>query len=185
MHNIIYKIHPKNTTRETMLSVATKIAREDGDGYSSRFTLHSGVVYDCEDDAIEAIEGFDNGWYDDHAVLFRDLSTVKKTREIENLEERLTKLREEKRAFEKDSSVSTRSSEFIGCPCCGSKLARTRLRSNTCPLCATDLRSETTLKRLSRYNERIKEVENKILEAKKKQKNSAPVMWLQKIEYHS
>ena len=52
----------------------------------------------------------------------------------------------------------SRTSEFIGCPTCNSKIARTYLTSNYCPVCKHDLRSNTTVLRLQGYQKQMTEL---------------------------
>ena len=41
-------------------------------GYHGQMTFHRDPVYKNRDEAMAAIEKMDRGWYDDHAVRFRD-----------------------------------------------------------------------------------------------------------------
>ena len=184
MHNIFYVKQPRNLTKSDMIRVAVNYSRE-GDGYCSNLTLHENKIYDSRDQAQEAINGFDNGWYDDHAVLFRDLDSVKESREIINIKERLKKTQVAKTEYIRANPVTNRSSEFIGCKNCGSKLSRTHLRANNCPLCGNDLRSPTVLSRIKAYDAKIDKLQSELTAAKLRQKDNADVCWLQKIEYHS
>lgn len=40
--------------------------------YHGNLKFHEKPVYKSREDAEKAIERLDNGWYDDHAVLYRD-----------------------------------------------------------------------------------------------------------------
>lgn len=41
-------------------------------GYHGDLTFHREPVYKNRDDALKAIEKLDKGWYNDHAVRYRD-----------------------------------------------------------------------------------------------------------------
>ena len=41
-------------------------------GYHGNMTFHREPVYKNREEAAAAIEKLDRGWYDDHAVMFRD-----------------------------------------------------------------------------------------------------------------
>lgn len=65
------------------------------------------------------------------------------------------------------------------------------MRSNKCPLCGNDIRSDTTKKRIkAKYDNLLEirkqlELENKKLLTKQaKQINNANIRWLVKVEYH-
>lgn len=46
--------------------------------YHGNITIHKGKVYKNYDEAVAAIQKFDNGWYDDHVVMYYDTSAVGK-----------------------------------------------------------------------------------------------------------
>lgn len=105
------------------------------------------------------------------------------------LQERLRAEHEKRVAYAAAHAVSTFKAEYIGCPACGSKLKRTLLKGNSCPLCHSEMRSKTTMDTLQRYDancaelsKRIKEEERNMQEKMRKQ---AKVMWLIKTEYHT
>jgi transcription initiation factor IIE alpha subunit len=81
--------------------------------------------------------------------------------------------------------VKNQKAAYIGCPNCGSKLNKERLRSEYCPLCNGDLRAVSTLERIESYKKRIADYEAKIKEERLKRKNKAEIKWLVKFEYHS
>lgn len=41
-------------------------------GYHGNLKFHRDIVCKSEEEAIEKIRELDNGWYDDHAVFFKD-----------------------------------------------------------------------------------------------------------------
>lgn len=62
----------------------------------------------------------------------------------------------------KNRITECRTSEYIGCKNCGSKLFRKYLTGNYCPLCKNDLRSATVIERLKKLNERKTEYQNQL-----------------------
>lgn len=135
------------------------------------------------DEAKKYIEEHDKGWYDCLAVKY-----------ISPIQERCAKVEELgkkiKEAYDdyhkKDSAiyVKTRTSEFIGCSDCKSRLAAKYLNTNFCPVCRADLRPETTLKAIaaahSRWQKAQKNKEEYVNKHSKKE-----TRWLVKIEYHT
>ena len=72
----------------------------------------------------------------------------------------------------------------IGCKKCGSSLSKDFLRGDSCPLCRADLRSKTTLDRISAYQKRLEDIQKKIESEKKKQWEKASLKWMVRFEYH-
>lgn len=55
-----------------------------------------------------------------------------------------------------------RTSAFIGCVKCGSKLSRVHLTSNKCPVCHEDLRSTTELNAIDALKKKAKTLQERI-----------------------
>lgn len=190
-HAINYIIVDKNADRAAVIAdICEEVehsAWQEGGIYNGTLKKsnhwHEGTVYDSEEDAREAISRFDNGWYDDHAVLFRDTSALESAA-TKRIAEQIAKTKEKKRDYVEANHVTSRKSTFIGCPHCGSKLSREHLKRDTCPLCGTDLRSETVRSRIEGLDEKRRELESRLVDEKKKLAKKAPVKWLVKYEYH-
>jgi hypothetical protein len=45
---------------------------QESSGYHGNMTFHKEPVYKTRGEALDAISKFDKGWYDDHAVRYRD-----------------------------------------------------------------------------------------------------------------
>lgn len=184
MHNICYREYPESTPKHEIVDKVLKIVSTSGDRYGTdRITFHD-VVCDNYSAAQAYINTKDNGFYDGHAVKYYDFSKVKDNKRVEDLEKKIAETRDKKRAFSDAHSVKSQKAAFIGCPKCGSKLSRERLRGNSCPLCSQDLRAPSTLERLKSYDNRISEYEKQIAQERLKNKKKARVMWLVKFEYH-
>lgn len=189
-HAVEYYDYDVNTDKRVIDSEMNDRAIEDGDYHSGLNKSIRWIDYICEDreKAYEYIESHDKGWYDQLAVKYRVYPKIEPTKALLTLKERLQKEREKRCSYEKAHSISTFKIEYIGCPHCGSKLKRTLLRGNSCPLCNTELRSKTTMETLQRYENNIKHICQQIKEEERKinQKNlkSSKIKWLVKIEYH-
>lgn len=182
-HVVGYLSEKENCNRKLVMSAIVERAERDGDGYDGGVKWHDEVKPLANRDEAEAfIRAKDNGWYDDHAVRYYDYSGAKVTKKIGELQTKARELAEKRAAYEKEHSVRTFKAALISCHKCGSKLAREYLKSDRCPLCYTDLRSDTTLETLKKYEERKKEVLEQI--EKEKQKQTGEVRWLIKYEYH-
>ena len=186
MHNIHYRVEAENVNRSKVMASIQEHARRDGDGYSSKMTWHDNIPpLSSEDAATEFIRTKDNGWYDDHAVRFYDYSKVEKSAKIKQYENKIEELKRARAEYEKAHSVHSFKAQYIGCPKCGSKLNKDCFTGERCPLCHTELRSETTTSKLNWYKEQILKLKVKIEEEQVKSKKKAKVMWLIKYEYHS
>lgn len=189
-HAIMHYEYSVDTDKKSIEAEMNEQARLDGDYHSGLGQSIRWIDKICEDRerAYEFIEAQDKGWYDQLAVKFRVYPKFEPTKTLLNLQDRLKKEREKKEDYEKAHSIAAFKVEYIGCHKCGSKLKRTLLRGNMCPLCGTELRSKTTMETLQRYQDNMKKISQQIKEEerkinKKNEKNSK-IKWLVKIEYH-
>lgn len=194
-HRIQYIVADKNVNKKELLAnICEEVEHEDweeGGSYDpNQLKWHDGRIYDTKEEAHEAIERLDNGWYDDHAVLFRDSESImKKTKRMETLEARIEAEYKKKSAYANDHKITNRKSAFLTCPHCNSKIALAYYRgTHFCPVCGADLYSNTVIIRLDKFDTKIKELQNELeqeeREAAKRAAKKAPVKWLVKYEYH-
>lgn len=187
-HAIEYLRVPRDTDKKKIIAeideYVTRECWQEGGRYSGgHLTWHENDIYDDEQAAVDAIDNFDRGWYDDHAVLFYNTDKLESaaTRKIEK---QITDTQKKRSDYIDAHHVKNRKSAYVGCPKCGSKLSREHLHTDTCPLCREDLRSETVKARIAGYDEKIETLREKLRGEKAKLVKKAPVMWLVKFEYH-
>lgn len=75
MHEIGYLVYRKTqTTPKQILKKLNKFAFDpyETDHYHGNLHFHEKPVYKNAEEARKAIERLDNGWYDDHAVLYKE-----------------------------------------------------------------------------------------------------------------
>jgi len=152
--------------------------------YHGNLKIHDTILCESYEDAVEKINALDRGWYDDHAVQFKDKSQLKPTKQMETLIAKILKCKADRETYLSNHSVRMHKSEMIGCKNCGSKIARNYLRTETCPVCGKDLRAEYIIERLKKYNNDIEQMNNKFKELQKKQTGKCPIKWLVKVEVH-
>ena len=140
--------------------------RESG-GYHGNLTIHKDKVYKDYHEAIEVIKKYNSGWYSDHIVMYYDISAKGRAK--------VTEWEKKRDNFIETHSIHQRSSAYIGCPECGSKLYLGYIKGEKCPLCNTDLRPKSTIEKIKWYDKKTKECRNKNKEK----------CWLAKIEWHS
>lgn len=78
------------------------------------------------------------------------------TKKAEELQRRIKETQDKAEKYARENSIHTHTSEFRGCKKCGSKLATRYIKGENCPLCGNDLRSETVVKTLNGYAEKIR-----------------------------
>lgn len=189
MHNIQYATYAENVNKGAVQREWDQIARVEGrregcSGLGRQIRWYDTIVCDSYEDAKEFIDARDSGCYDQMAVRYRVPS--KPTKETQRLEEGLKQARQKYREMEGALHFSEAKAAFIGCKSCGSKLARTYLKSNYCPLCRNDLRPDSTKAALQRQATKIAELEKKMRIAEKEAaKKNGKLMWLVKVEYHT
>lgn len=192
-HNIDHWVRPENVNKKAFEADINEYVRqhtrgEGGHGLDSsiRWIDH---ICDNREDAMEYIRSHDKGWYDQLAVKYYDYPKLEPTKTMLALQERLRAEQEKRVAYAAAHAVTTFKAEYIGCPECGSKLKRTLLRGNACPLCRAEMRSKTTMETLQRYDANCAELSKKIKEEERKMqgkmRKQAKVMWLIKTEYHT
>lgn len=137
-------------------------------------------VFDSEEDAEEYCNSKSHLWARNYNVMvpFRDTSCAKNTKRIQTLEERKNKEIEKLTEYQKTHSIASFKSKLITCPKCESKINKNYIHNDICPLCRTDLRSDTTKTTLARYKSKIKKLEKEIVQEKAKQKEKLPIHYL-------
>lgn len=186
-HNIYYMTVDELENKNRVMNAIYERANREGDGYEpGQMHWHPEVpILEDRDAAEKWIEAHDKGWYDDHAVRYYSYSSATRTKKIDELQEKAKETQAKLGEYTRKHSVRTFKAEFVGCQSCGSKLARTFLRSELCPVCHTDLRSKTTLDTIEKYQSKIDSFWKQVEDEKKKQKSKRKVMWLIKYEFHS
>ena len=75
MHQIGYLTYRKtNTTPKKILNELDQFAYDPHEtlGYHMNMVFHERPIYKNKEEAYRAIERLDRGFYDDHAVVYRD-----------------------------------------------------------------------------------------------------------------
>lgn len=73
-HAIRYLTYHCSTSEAAILKDINRFAydSEETSGYHGNLHFHRDIVCANEEEAMEKIKTLDKGWYDDHAVFFRD-----------------------------------------------------------------------------------------------------------------
>lgn len=189
-HNINYSIYSISVKEKTINEEINEYVKkatweEGGHGLLNPIRFIHQVLPDYES-AKEFIEKQDKGWYDNLAVMFKQLPKNKTSKKLDTLKEKLNETVKTHNELDKMVIVSTFKAEYIGCKHCGSKLNKNYLKTNYCPLCHNDMRSETVLKKINILKEKITNIRKEIkLEEQKLNEKYGECKWLVKFEYHT
>lgn len=192
-HIIDYDVYSEKVSKSDVQEKWDKIAYgREGSGLPNKIRWLD-ITLNSYEEAKEYIDKVDRGWYDCVAVKYKDfdISSIKSTKKLQELKDRCSRLEKEYREISNIVECKTFKSQLITCKQCNSKLNKDYMRSNKCPLCGNDIRSDTTKKRIkAKYDNLLEirkqlELENKKLLTKQaKQINNANIRWLVKVEYH-
>ena len=152
--------------------------------YHGNLTIHDKPICDSWEDAKGRIEGWDLGWYSDHAVQFKDKSYLKPTKQMKEIKRQRLETMDKRDEFIKEHMPNRVKAELIGCKNCNSKIAKKYLRGAHCPVCHADLRPKSTIERIEGYDAKIVELDKRYKELEKKQTGKCPIRWLVKVEVH-
>lgn len=155
--------------------------------YHNRLDILESVVYNDWDEAVEKANELTKlrGSYNDFAIPFYSLIKKEPTKAILDLDRRIEERREKRKEYEEKTAVYNLKANFIGCKHCQSKINREYLkRSNYCPVCRKDLRSDYILEKIEKDSEKILELYRKRHELEKKNSKRGEINWLVKVEVH-
>lgn len=193
MHNVEYAVYEENVKRDYVQSYWDAVVRredyqEGASGLPNPIRWITTTIYETEAAARAAIERADKGaWYNQMAVKFKDYPPAKPSKKLGELSAKINEQRANLQKIIDQSGIQHRTSEYIGCEKCGSKLKRVLLKGNKCPLCGEDLRSKTNLDRIAAATERLDKLKKQYAEAyeAEQRKQKPTVKWLVKVEYHT
>lgn len=126
--------------------------------------------------SIEEAERIADGynWRRNYNIAIPFVGESKKMKDIrERIEEEQRKYEE----YGKKHSVLTFKAAYVSCPKCMSKLNKEYLKTDKCPVCRSDMRSDTTKATLERYQKKIASLKKEYEEQKKIPKNKKYVLF--------
>lgn len=186
MHNINYYSYPEKVNKTKVFEELKNYVEHEcwqEHGSLSNIRWNETEICESREAAEEWITKHDKGWYDCLAVRFKNPLP----QETEKLQELRLNIRETCKEYQKRESElysNKVTSAYIGCKSCGSKLSRTHLKTNKCPVCRAELRPEHMLKWVAtaenKYRKAINTEKEYVLKHSKKE-----ICWLVKIEYHT
>ena len=191
MHNIRYFDYDEKVNKDKVVDQLEKFAQaetfgEGGGGLPSRIRWLD-RTFDTYDEAVEYIEQEDQKtWYNCMAVKYHETKRGKEPKKLIDLRQRVINLRQVANQIENEPHFKDAKSQYVGCKKCGSKLNKDYI-GNICPVCRNDLRPESTLKKITRSKEVLKEAQKKLEKEERDfaKSHKGKVRWLVKIEYHT
>ena len=176
------------TSKEEIFAKCNEIAMDNSDckGLPNNIDWRGDIIYETYEDAEKAIEKFDtNKFYYQVAVKYRDLRQEDIQKSLINLKEKKCIAYKEFNDLDKKVVVKSTTGRLKTCKHCESKIANKYICSNFCPVCKTDMRTETQLNKIKKAKEKCELLEKKELEERKRiLKAKGEVRWLVKIEFH-
>ena len=208
-HIVGYTVQRTNKNKDDILNEIAENAYREGDGYdTSQMHWHDDIVYQSKKEAMDAISLLDQGFYDDHAVLFKhyeglDTTSMPKPNKTEQAaNENVTNKIKALNAYIEKHHVSDYKSKLVTCPNCGSKIATDWLDPNkhnithserdNCPVCHSSLQAESTLAHIQKLSENVDKAkikahqlqQRRIDRWQKSMEKQVETCWLIKYEYH-
>lgn len=137
-------------------------------------------IFNSYEEAENALEDRRSEWSRNYTgyVAFRDIDSVKESKQLMELKKKIDTEREKEIRYGLDNNVKDQKADYIGCRKCGSKINKSYIQANRCPVCDFDLRSDTFKKRMAGYQEKIDKLMKELNEEKKKNAAKAPVKYL-------
>ena len=185
MHNIEHHTYPENVNKQKVYKELKNYVEHEcwqEGGSLEPIRWETGVILKSREEAEKWIESHDRGWYDQLAVRYEHPMTTNSN--TKQFDEKIMKAYENYNSKESVVYPHTRTSEFIGCSKCNSRLSRTHLNNNFCPVCNADLRPETTLKAIKAAKLKWEKAQNEKREYLRKHAKKE-ILWMVKIEYHT
>lgn len=195
-HNVKHYTYPENVDKKqaeaSINEFVTHATWREHEGFGN--TLERPIrwidqILPDYDSAMRFIESHDKGWYDQLAVKYREGAPVKTSKKLDALRQKCIEAEKAYREAESKVVAKDFKAQLVTCKGCNSKLNKDYLKRNACPLCGTDMRSDTEKKRVARLKElwqkAQKSVEAEETAMRKKNQQPPKVKWLVKIEYHT
>ena len=188
MHNVEYRTYPEDVNKQKVQNdldhyVSMEDWQEGCGGLYHHIRWLGDKVYANRDEAESIIEQLDRGDYDNLAVKYYAAVPFTDAK-LKELEKKVRESGEEYAQREKVLYAQTVTAGFISCKSCGSKLNRTKLCTNRCPVCKVDLRPDHMLKSVAVAKNRWEKAQEN-LKAYRDKKSKKKVCWLLKFEYHT
>ena len=188
MHNIEYYSYDEKVDRKKVQKKLDEyVAHEDWqEGCTGLYRdirwLDKESICEDREAAVKRIEALDRGDYDCLAVRYYMIETPDNQR-MRDLNQKVVNARLAIEESEESVYVYKLSSEFVTCRNCGSKIRRTMIESNHCPVCGGDLRPDYLLKKEEALKEKYTKAVNAASAYRRTGKKRA--VWLVKIEFHT
>ena len=189
MHNVEYFNYPLNVNRKDVQRELDELAAhadfEEGcTGLGSPIRWLDGeVIMESYEAAQAKIEELDMGWYDQLAVRYYEHERPIHDEKLIALK---AKSDEAYKKFyhEQGKWLDAKKPAYITCKVCNSRLNASYIHYNNCPLCCSDLRSESAKAAVEKARIKWAEADRKVREYIVKH-GKQTTRWLVKIEYHT
>ena len=184
-HAVLYRSFDVKKSRQSIADEVLNVVANSGDCYGTQRIHFNESKVKSYEEAQQFLEKESRGqYYPGEAVMYYDTDHLPENKAVAALRSKYKKTLDDLQKFNEESTVRNFKAKYIGCKKCGSSLSKDFLRGDSCPLCRADLRSKTTLDRISAYQKRLEDIQKKIESEKKKQWEKASLKWMVRFEYH-
>jgi len=188
-HEIMSLIFAESISKKEIQASCDRTAISRGEYHKplSPIRFFDDVICKSYNEAYEYLREKDTGFYAQLAVRYREPSreSLKNSKKLVELEAKCRTAYTAYRTANEAIATKDFKSQLISCKGCGSKLNREYLKTNFCPLCHNDMRSDTLKKKIAQ----LKAAHEKAQIAYDREKDrlaekNGEIKWLVKIEYH-
>lgn len=102
---------------------------------------------------------------------------IVESKKMKDIRERIEEEQRKCEEYGQKHSVLTFKASYVSCPKCMSKLNKDYLKNDKCPVCHSDMRSDTTKATLERYKKKITSLKKEYEEQRKNKKNIKYVLF--------
>lgn len=172
---IIIPDDSKKSIQEAYYSITCRIRHEADLEEFPNMCGHLSIERESDKifDSFEEAEDYSNKIYSKWArkknILLAFREEGKETKKIKDLKKRIESELEKKEQYYEAHKPRNFKSSYLGCPSCGSKVNKNHIVNYCCPVCGSDLKSETVKKTLDRYDEKVKKLKLDIKQEERKQ----------------
>ena len=160
--------------------------RHGGLGSNVRFTDR---IFDTYEEAVDYLDKT-FGDYKQTAVRYRKYPKKDFSKTVKDIERRIKEYCERIKKLEMPHYEGV-TAKTVKCKKCGSSLATEycgKSWGNICPICRADMRPQSSLDKLNKYKETIKDLQKKLREEQKKEllkmKAKSKLCWAVAVEVH-
>lgn len=169
----------ENMSKKDILESINNIIFMDTDNKISKILWVNDSICKNYDDASASLKTIVNSKYDAFAIRYLKVAKIRRSKELEELEQKYNTVFGELRKLSEMNYVKGLKINYITCKNCGSKLKKEYVYRDYCPLCGECLLPKSYQYKLKRTETKLRQIEEeKRKEEEKLRMESHKVEWL-------